>query len=553
MSTNEQAPLSQPTSAVRNTLGKEKDPQGLGRPAFDAALREYCDRNYHQLLPSIAKKARPFQVTKEKDSKIRTTFKRLEKGVFYRLGDKGKSMSAYSNNSRRRSYHSSRRDTESCYQSSRSRETEFAFEKRHNKRASSRRTKALSESEVWFDDLLKEFIDSYDDLTEAFLQNYLQKKKYIKDPVEFTISSRKMGNPWKSSCEGEEDGTEGPMIIEAEMGGHFVHRIYVDGSSSLEILYEHCFDRAIFSGEIIWSLGQISLLVKIGDKEHSTFALISFMVVRSPSPYNRIIGRPEVRKIQAVPYTTHGMLKFPVAGGMVTLQSSRIISLECTMVSGPELKNVCGFQRLEQSMPQRWLSATRIRLKGGSGPQFAVSKMFEGRAKAKWEVGNLIRFLSKSAEKLLQFFKTLKKCTKKSDFQWTAKAKTTFKQMKKSIAELPMLTAPKDKEELIIYPAAAKEAISAVLMTERDGKQMPIYFVSRALQVMAKMVFGRFMVSLKTRFKSLKICKPVDDSYNQIEKSNSMRVEIRSRKARKLIEETLRVADSPKCTKSYSF
>ncbi|GKB82096.1 reverse transcriptase domain-containing protein [Tanacetum coccineum] len=76
----------------------------------------------------------------------------------------------------------------------------------------------------------------------------------------------------------------------------------------------------------------------------------------------------------------------------------------------------------------------------------------------------------------------LKKCTKKSDFQWTAKAETAFKQMKKLIAELPMLTAPKEKEELIIYLAATKEAISAVLMTERDGKQVPIYFVSRALQ-----------------------------------------------------------------------
>nr|GFA65748.1 reverse transcriptase domain-containing protein [Tanacetum cinerariifolium] len=33
-----------------------------------------------------------------------------------------------------------------------------------------------------------------------------------------------------------------------------------------------------------------------------------------------------------------------------------------------------------------------------------------------------------------------------------------------------------------MYLAAAKEAISVVLMTERDGKQVPIYFVSRALQ-----------------------------------------------------------------------
>nr|GEZ52174.1 reverse transcriptase domain-containing protein [Tanacetum cinerariifolium] len=84
--------------------------------------------------------------------------------------------------------------------------------------------------------------------------------------------------------------------------------------------------------------------------------------------------------------------------------------------------------------------------------------------------------------KSLSFFKTLKKCTNKSDFQWTAEVEVAFKEMKQLIAELPMLTAPKEKEELIMYLAAAKEAISEVLMTERDRKQVPIYFVSRALQ-----------------------------------------------------------------------
>ncbi|GJR25448.1 reverse transcriptase domain-containing protein [Tanacetum coccineum] len=98
------------------------------------------------------------------------------------------------------------------------------------------------------------------------------------------------------------------------------------------------------------------------------------------------------------------------------------------------------------------------------------------------KLASLNRFLPKSAEKSLPFFKTLKKCTKKSDFQWTVEAETAFKQMKKLIAELPMLTALKEKEELIIYLAAAKEAISAALITERDGKQVPIYFISRALQ-----------------------------------------------------------------------
>nr|GEV92073.1 reverse transcriptase domain-containing protein [Tanacetum cinerariifolium] len=88
-----------------------------------------------------------------------------------------------------------------------------------------------------------------------------------------------------------------------------------------------------FSREIIWPLGQVSLLVKIGDEEHSSSAWMNFMVVRSPSPYNRIIGRPRVKRIQAVPSTAHEMLKFPIAGRTVTLRSSRIIPLESTMLN----------------------------------------------------------------------------------------------------------------------------------------------------------------------------------------------------------------------------
>ncbi|GJU51529.1 reverse transcriptase domain-containing protein [Tanacetum coccineum] len=37
---------------------------------------------------------------------------------------------------------------------------------------------------VWFDDIPKETIDSYDDLKKAFLENYLQQKKCIKELVE---------------------------------------------------------------------------------------------------------------------------------------------------------------------------------------------------------------------------------------------------------------------------------------------------------------------------------------------------------------------------------
>nr|GEW42197.1 hypothetical protein [Tanacetum cinerariifolium] len=411
---------------------------------------------------------------------------------------------------------------------------------------------------------------------------------------------------------GEEDGTEGPMIIEAEMGGHCVHRMYVDGGSSLEIL------------EIIWHSRQISLLVRVGDEEHSTSAWMNFMVVRSLSLYNGIIGRPGVRKIRAIPSTAHGMIKFPVAGGIVTLQSSRIIPLECLMVSEPGVPRsainqlrrhlyVFAWKPTDMTGVPRHIVEHSLNVRGGCLPvrqkkrgqaperNKAISEEVKKLVKADimkevhyhswlsnhvrvkkhddswrmhvdfkdlnkaclkdgyllpeidWKVDSLCgypykcfldaykgyhqikmaeedeesvhhkprnildtketfktlrkinmklnpkkcafgkregtflgykvdadglrvspnkvkavldlpspkclkdaqkqnkklaslnRFLSKSAEKSLLFFKTLKKCTKKSDFQWTLKAEGAFKEMKQSIAELLMLMAPKEK------------------------------------------------------------------------------------------------------------
>ncbi|KAG2709984.1 hypothetical protein I3843_04G004100 [Carya illinoinensis] len=56
---------------------------------------------------------------------------------------------------------------------------------------------------------------------------------------------------------------------------------------------------------------------------------------------------------------------------------------------------------------------------------------------------------------------------------------------------------------------------------------------------MVMMGLERLLMTLKSKLRSLKMKKP----YDKIEKSESMRIEIRSRKARKLIEKTLKIAD----------
>ncbi|GJX92669.1 ribonuclease H-like domain-containing protein [Tanacetum coccineum] len=76
MSNHEQSAPSQPTSAVRNAVGRGKEPvpQDRGGPASDAALWEYCDKNYNQLLPIIAEK---FYKEKEKNEKLKEVKARL--------------------------------------------------------------------------------------------------------------------------------------------------------------------------------------------------------------------------------------------------------------------------------------------------------------------------------------------------------------------------------------------------------------------------------------------------------------------------------------------
>ncbi|GKC10515.1 hypothetical protein Tco_1007297 [Tanacetum coccineum] len=76
MSNHKQTAPSQPTSAVRNKVGRGKEPtlQDRGGLASDAALREYCDKKYNQLLPIIAKN---FNKEKERNEKLKEVKARL--------------------------------------------------------------------------------------------------------------------------------------------------------------------------------------------------------------------------------------------------------------------------------------------------------------------------------------------------------------------------------------------------------------------------------------------------------------------------------------------
>ncbi|XP_022041174.1 uncharacterized protein LOC110943748 [Helianthus annuus] len=93
----------------------------------------------------------------------------------------------------------------------------------------------------------------------------------------------------------------------------------------------------------------------------------------------------------------------------------------------------------------------------------------------------LNRFLSNHAAKSYPFISTLRNCVKKQEFRWTPEAESAFQQMKECLIELPTLTAPFEKELLILYLSSSDKAVGSVLLVERNGVQTPIYYVSRML------------------------------------------------------------------------
>ncbi|GJU33498.1 hypothetical protein Tco_1181852 [Tanacetum coccineum] len=388
---------------------------------------------------------------------------------------------------------------------------------------------------------------------------------------------------------GEEDGTEEPMVIEAEVGGHFVHRMYVDGGASSEILRRGTLNfrmDELHGCKIAFSVQRNNR--KAGCKENQSNPVHNPRNVEVPS--DRRNGHTADRGVSdgcAVGSTLTEEGRKKLCG--LLRQNLDIFAWKPADMTGvprhlaEHRLNVCegcfpARQKKKGQAPERnkaiceeveklvnagiikevhyhswlWLSATENRLEGGiplrisfqmlSGciqgiPSNKNGKGRRGKESVYHKTRNILllemsfglkntgatyqRLVDKAFQKQIgrnleayvddlvikscmeqeviwdveETFRTIRKiniklnpktCTfgmkegvflgraktkrKIGKSQQTTEAETAFWKMKESIAELHMMVAPQEKEELIIYLAAAKEAISVVLVTERDEK-----------------------------------------------------------------------------------
>ena len=76
-------------------------------------------------------------------------------------------------------------------------------------------------------------------------------------------------------------------------------------------------------------------------------------------------------------------------------------------------------------------------------------------------VAALSRFISKSAERALPFFKVLKKA---GPVKWTPEAEAALQDLRRYLSSTPILVTPKPQEPLLLYLAATNQVVSAALV-----------------------------------------------------------------------------------------
>ncbi|KAL0361487.1 UNVERIFIED_CONTAM: Retrovirus-related Pol polyprotein from transposon [Sesamum radiatum] len=138
---------------------------------------------------------------------------------------------------------------------------------------------------------------------------------------------------------------------------------------------------------------------------------------------------------------------------------------------------VSGGHLLGFMVTQRGIEANPDKIKTimDMGPPASINEVqrLTGRIAA------LSRFISKSAEKGLPFFKIVKKV---KNFEWTKECQHAFVDLKTYLARLPLLVKLVPGDTLYLYISATSQTVSSVLVREEEGNQTPMYYVSKVLK-----------------------------------------------------------------------
>ncbi|XP_042958056.1 uncharacterized protein LOC122293571 [Carya illinoinensis] len=134
------------------------------------------------------------------------------------------------------------------------------------------------------------------------------------------------------------------LVITLVIANYTNRRVLVDNGSSIDIMFWEAFVKMGidvsklrvsptplkgFSGDTIQPVGAITLPVIAGMGTRTATTMTDFLVVKAPSSYNAILGRPTLNHLRAVTSTYHLKMKFLTDGGVGEARGEQTLAREC--------------------------------------------------------------------------------------------------------------------------------------------------------------------------------------------------------------------------------
>ncbi|KAK3037168.1 hypothetical protein RJ639_031055 [Escallonia herrerae] len=282
-----------------------------------------------------------------------------------------------------------------------------------------------------------------------------------------------------------------PLVVTLRVGNFDMKRILVDNGSSTEVLFYEAFQKMNIPPDCLLKIdtplygftnhpvvceGIIALPVTVGAPPTQAKLMLDFVVVRIPSAYNAILGRAVLNQLRAVVSTYHMRIKFPTENGVGEVKGDQVVARQCYMAS-------CRNRANETLMIEDLRDETKVERGKLAEDLIDIELYLRNQEKTVQELtGRVValgRFISKSAEKCLPFFKAIRKL---KIFEWTAECQKSFEELKNYLSSPLLLTKPVTGENLFLYMLISEVAVGTVLIQEEEGKQRPVYYISKVLQ-----------------------------------------------------------------------
>ncbi|XP_041001598.1 uncharacterized protein LOC121247293 [Juglans microcarpa x Juglans regia] len=104
-----------------------------------------------------------------------------------------------------------------------------------------------------------------------------------------------------------------------------------------------------FTRDVVQPMGSITLPVSVSTDPHIATSMTQFLLVRTWSAYNVIIGRPTLNALKAITSTYHLKMKFLTRAGIGEVRGEQVLARECYV---QELRSGQGEVRRRQSSHQ---------------------------------------------------------------------------------------------------------------------------------------------------------------------------------------------------------